>query len=148
MIIAHYIVRTLRKGLGVMKEKLQKFFAGSYGSDGLNRFLTIIALAIYILAIITKWPWIALLAMLLLILVIFRMLSKNIQKRSLEYQRFRKIKAKLIKPFSNLKIRYQQRHTHKFYRCPKCHQSLRVPKGLGELSISCPKCKTTFSKKT
>ena len=32
--------------------------------------------------------------------------------------------------------------------CPTCKQKLRVPRGKGKISITCPKCATSFIKKT
>ena len=34
------------------------------------------------------------------------------------------------------------------YRCPKCRQKLRVPRGRGRIQISCPRCGTQFIKKS
>ena len=36
----------------------------------------------------------------------------------------------------------------RFYRCPKCGQQLRVPRGRGKISITCPKCGNQFIKKS
>ena len=38
-------------------------------------------------------------------------------------------------------------YTH-LYRCPKCRQKLRVPRGRGRIQISCPRCGTQFIKKS
>ena len=35
-----------------------------------------------------------------------------------------------------------------YYRCPKCRQKLRVPRGRGRIQISCPRCGTQFIKKS
>ena len=37
---------------------------------------------------------------------------------------------------------------HKYYACPRCRQTVRVPRGKGKISITCPKCKEKFIKKT
>ena len=37
---------------------------------------------------------------------------------------------------------------HRYFDCPKCHQTVRVPKGKGKIAISCPKCREKFVKKT
>ena len=34
------------------------------------------------------------------------------------------------------------------FRCPKCHQKVRVPRGKGKIQITCPKCGEKFIKKT
>ena len=37
---------------------------------------------------------------------------------------------------------------HRYYDCPRCRQQVRVPRGKGKISITCPKCKEKFVKKT
>ncbi|WP_262360849.1 hypothetical protein [Gorillibacterium timonense] len=41
-----------------------------------------------------------------------------------------------------------ERKTHRYYRCPSCNQTLRVPKGKGKLSITCSRCQTSFVRKS
>ena len=36
---------------------------------------------------------------------------------------------------------------HKYFFCPKCGQSVRVPKGAGKIRVKCPKCGEKFEKK-
>jgi len=38
--------------------------------------------------------------------------------------------------------------THRYYRCPGCRQRLRVPRGRGNIVITCPKCHREFTKRT
>ena len=81
------------------------------------------------------------LALALLIFSYFRMLSKNLEKRWAENN------AYLTKK-NSIRLRWQQRKTHKFYRCPNCKATLRVPKGKGKISITCRSCGERFVKKT
>ena len=37
---------------------------------------------------------------------------------------------------------------HRYYACPKCRQTVRVPRGRGKINIRCPKCGEQFVKKT
>ena len=37
---------------------------------------------------------------------------------------------------------------HRYYKCPKCRQSVRVPRGKGKISITCPRCREKFIRKT
>ena len=37
---------------------------------------------------------------------------------------------------------------NRYYKCPKCKQLVRVPRGKGKISITCPRCKEKFVKKT
>lgn len=36
---------------------------------------------------------------------------------------------------------------HKYFLCPNCKQTVRVPRGRGQITITCPKCKQKFDKK-
>ena len=123
-----------------LRQSLQRFMAGRYGTDKLNMVILITGFAISLGARFVPF-WQATLAMTilsygLLIWAMFRMLSRNTYKR---YQENRK--------FLSFWQRLRDRE-HKYYRCPKCRQQVRVPKGKGKISINCPKCREKFVKKT
>lgn len=131
-----------------MKAWLQRFMHGRYGQDDLNRFLSIFTLTLCIVSIFTQWTILSSLAMVLLVFCIFRTFSRDATKRGQENFAFLSAKEKMSQYFRHIKTRYRQRKTHCFYRCPCCKQQLRVPKGKGHIIIYCPKCKTSFDKKT
>jgi len=37
---------------------------------------------------------------------------------------------------------------HRYFDCPKCRQMVRVPRGKGKISITCPKCREKFVRKS
>lgn len=119
----------------------RNFMLGRYGSDKLNVFLLILGIVLMLLGtILGNWfSWASVLSLLCyipLIWCIFRMYSRNIEAR-------RRENAAFLNFFSHLKDR-----EHRYFRCPKCRQTVRVPRGRGKINIRCPKCGERFIKKT
>ena len=119
-----------------MAVSLRRFMEGRYGNDKLNNAILGTALLISILGLFIRTPLLNLIAYVLMFWAIFRTLSRNTYKR---YQENRK--------FLMLVDRLKDRK-HKYFQCPRCHQPVRVPRGKGKISITCPKCKEKFVKKT
>ena len=71
-----------------------------------------------------------------LIITLVRCFSRNTYKRYQENRRFLLLVDR-IKDRNN-----------RYYTCPKCRQTVRVPKGKGKIAITCPKCREKFIKKT
>lgn len=124
-----------------MGEGLRRFMVGRYGTDALNRVLLIAALVL----IVVGWlgsrltPLLGLcnvLAYVPLIWSIVRSWSKNIEARRRENAAWMRLRTRL------------QDREHRYYSCPRCRQSVRVPRGRGRISIRCPKCGERFIKKT
>lgn len=134
-----------------MKEKIQRFMQGRYGTDELSRTLMYIVLALFIIPIFTKgWVdtvcntagWIG------WIFVIYRMFSRNHSKRWAENQKYLSFVNRCKGNVNRQKSYAQQRKTHHIYKCPGCSQKIRIPKGKGKIEVTCPKCKTTFMKRS
>ena len=149
----------IKRGTGIaMKERLRKFMAGRYGADELNRFLTIcgwvLLMAGFLLSATQKNVTVVLGSLLaslswaVLIWSVFRTLSKNTSRRAAENYRYFVHKNRVTGWFRRLKARWQDRKTHRYYRCPQCRATVRVPKGKGKIRITCPKCKNQFIKTT
>lgn len=126
--------------------RFYKFMYGRYGSDQLNMTLIIIAFICSLLGGFT--PYFTIFSYFLLILCIYRMFSKQIYKRRNENTIFMNKTLPIRKWYKRTKNRWRDRKTHVYYRCPQCHQHLRVPKGKGKIEINCPHCHTKFDRKT
>ena len=127
---------------------LRRFMAGRYGSDQLNNALLVLGLALLLVEWLTRWTWMGIFIMALLILCYFRMFSRNIQARYAENQKFMKWWGPVSVRMQNARIRFADRKTHRYFKCQKCNQRLRVPKGKGKINITCPNCHTQFFRKT
>ena len=119
---------------------LRSFMAGRYGTDRLNMVILCAGLAASILSMLIPVQPLNLifwaLSYALMILAIFRSLSRNTYKRYQENRKF-------LQFFDRLKDRQ-----HRYFDCPKCRQMVRVPRGKGKISITCPRCKEKFIKNT
>lgn len=131
-----------------MREKLMRFMQGRYGMDQFGRFLSGLTMVLLVISLFSRHQAWYLLALIALVYSYFRMLSRNIQKRYSENQRYLAYTAKLRQAFLRRKNELQQRKTHHIYRCPACRQKIRVPKGRGKIEIRCPKCGEKFIRKS
>lgn len=127
---------------------LRRFMYGRYGFDQFSRGLIIIALILSVAASFSRIPYLMLISYIPLLYVVFRTLSKNIGKRTQENQAYYKMTFSLKTKFNNMKLSLIGTKTHKYYKCPHCKQSIRVPRDKGKISITCPKCKTDFIRRT
>lgn len=130
-----------------MKEKLYQFMQGRYGIDQLNNFLMIISIGCFIVNIFLDSLIINVLAYTALIIVIFRMLSKNVYVRNQENEKYLNFFSPVSR-YLKLKLLNKQESTYKHYICPKCKQMVRVPKGHGKIIITCSSCKNKFEKRS
>ena len=120
---------------------------GRYGYDGLNRFLYVVTLVLLIVSAATRRPVLAFIAIALIVYTYFRMFSRDFSAREREEADYQRLKNKIISFFRNLKRRLTDRE-HRYFKCPNCGKQLRVPKGKGTISIRCPQCRQSFTKRT
>ncbi len=130
--------------------RLRQFMVGRHGIDELN--IAILATALVISLIGSFLPALVYFIMqtvsfILLGLAFFRMFSKNRARRTYENTRFLVIYNPIRDWFVLQKNRFVNRKTHVYFRCPNCKKSLRVPKGIGKVNITCPTCKEKFIRK-
>lgn len=126
----------------------RRFMAGRYGADQLSLALLVVSVVISIIVRFAGIPYLALIVYIPLGFSIFRMLSKNIKRRSMENYKFHTFVSRIRTWFVKVKRRITESKTHRFFKCPECKAELRLPKGKGKIIITCPKCKHEFMKKT
>jgi len=144
-----YKKRRDQEGVTAMKEKMYRFMQGRYGNDNLNRFLLIVIFICFILSLFCGRAGIfQMIGAVCLVCVYFRMFSRNIYKRRAENSAYLKYEYKVKQLWLTFKRDMKQRKTHHIYRCPSCRQKIRIPRGKGKIEIRCPKCNTTFMKKS
>ena len=129
-------------------DKLRRFMYGRYGVDELCYALVILGMVFTFTARVSGIIWFQIPAYLALIWAIFRIFSKNQKARSGERAAFLKVWNPVKKWFRLQYNRLRDIKTHRYFTCPNCKNTLRVPKGKGEITITCQVCKTKFDKKT
>lgn len=140
------------------RDKIFRFMQGRYGltgaGDGLTRFLSYVVLFLFVLSLF-RVPYTQYVAIAVIGYMYFRLMSRNVYKRSAEnnwfMQKTFKIRMKLnslrfrlLKWWKNLKTL----RTHHIYKCPTCRQKIRIPRGKGKIEIRCPKCGQKFIRKS
>ena len=127
-----------------MKEKLYRFMQGRYGTDKLNQFIFYCELFLLVLSLFFKRNIIVyILFYCTLVLYMYRAFSKNYVARSIENQKFIRMRAKVLHRlqaiYKNLKDKQ-----YKYLVCPECSQMIRVPRNKGNIEVRCPSCRKSF----
>ena len=140
------------KGWMKMKERIMRFMQGRYGVDTFCRFLLVAGLIVVFLSAFLGSSVVGmifyLLGWVMIIYCYFRMFSRNVSKRYAENQAFLAKTYKIRSFFQKQKNIWKQRRVYHIYTCPSCKQKIRIPRGKGKIEIRCPKCGTTFIKKS
>lgn len=148
------------------RERFARFMYGRYGSRRLDQFSRFLMYTSLIALIIGGFTFrlLYLIGLVLLVYMYFRLFSRNVYKREYENDKYLQIKNK-IKAFfcrvfkrSNNGGHFSSRCnsysgntytvTYKIFKCPRCRQKLRVPRGKGRIQISCKRCGNEFIKRT
>jgi len=126
---------------------------GRYGQDNLSRFLLpfgfVTFLIGYVLIRKVEGGFFAVFGMILyylggiaIVWNLIRTFSRNHEARRRENEKFLSLKRKL---FSGTKRDYR---TYCYFSCPACKTMVRVPRGKGNIRITCPNCRETFVRKS
>ena len=122
--------------------KIQKFMYGRSGLDALSMFLFQVYLVLLVVNIFLNSRIISFISLLLAALALFRILSRDIYRRSNENVKFLKLKKKVLKPFNNIKRNFKDKD-HVYKKCHYCKTTLKLPlpnkKGIKK--VKCTKCK-------
>jgi hypothetical protein len=145
--------------------RMANFMQGRNGMDDLARAESMAVLVIIIVEVVLSMIFSAtglsatiigslllsiinLLFWVLIIHMYFRVFSRNINKRYEENQKFANLRYRMVVERNRRKKERAQSGTYKFFSCPTCNQRVRVPKGRGKICITCPKCRTEFTKRS
>lgn len=132
-------------------QRIAIFMQGRYGNDKFNNFLYIVVLVLWFINIFvwnrTASLVIDLLMLAVLVYTLFRALSRNINKRSLENRTFTKIFDNVKSWFTLTQKKFRDRKDFRYIKCPVCKAQLRVKNKKGNHVVRCPRCGSEFDKK-
>ena len=138
------------------------FLEKTYGLDLLSLTLLFIA------CILNLIPYTRILSLVIIIYALYRAFSKKIYKRKEEFNIFCTFANKILNKFgksipynlpvynlnnftiyfSYLKKKFDEFKKYKITKCPNCKQKLRLPKGKGNIVVTCKRCSTRFDFRT
>lgn len=129
-----------RQLLSKLAMGIRRFMEGRYGTDKLNNVILWAGVIICLVSMFIPNMLVNMIATvlsyILLFWAVFRSLSRNTYKRYQENRRFLQLLGRI------------KDRNHRYYSCPRCHQTVRVPRGKGKIAITCPKCREKFVRKT
>lgn len=130
--------------LNTLRYKLIRFMSGRYGTDTLNNYLIGLYFVVWILNLILRSNIASLvldlIQLVLILIVCFRMFSKNIYNRQKENRNFIRVCGRFLPDRKLIQNIIRDRKTHIYKKCPKCNAVLRLKKIKGEHTAICPKC--------
>ena len=133
---------------------IARFMYGRNGMDQMNVVLLRVYLVVFaaqmvfslvkvrigaVICEILLWP--------LMVLILFRMFSKNLCKRQAENGKFMNWLWSVKNKNAGAKARHADKD-HKYFTCKQCKAICRVPVGKGKIIITCPKCGAKIEAKT
>lgn len=141
-----------------IKQAFRSFMFGRNGADHLSVALLWAGLILYLLggivgsiAVSVIFPILGILlnvtGFACYVLCIFRMFSRNVDKRRAENRRYVTLMEKKKTQRRQARVRFQNRKTYKYFKCPGCKAWLRLSRGKGVVTVTCSRCKTSFTQK-
>ena len=124
---------------------------GRYGTDKLNNFLFVVFLELWFINIfvfaLVPTLIIDAFEIAVIVIIIFRSLSRNIAKRSAENRAFLPFYNTVTGWFKLTGKKIRDRKEYRYLKCPICKAQLRVRNVKGKHRVRCPKCGSEFDKK-
>ena len=127
-----------------LKMSLMNFMQGRHGADNLGMFTLLAGLACSLLGSFTGFGILSLLGTALYFVTIFRMFSKNDEKRIEENRKYIELTSGWKLKSRQFVKRLKNSREYRYFRCPECKQLLRLKRGTGEKEITCARCKHQF----
>lgn len=147
--------------MGKFQQKMYKFMYGRYGADKLYSFCNILIIVALVVSVITSIFvkddnvkfWVSTAVMLFDLVILtwstYRFMSRKIDKRRRENERFLKV-ARWFRRFFTFNTSRRSKSgnvdnaQYIFRDCTKCGATLRLPRKSGRNKVKCPRCTHKF----
>lgn len=133
--------------LDKIRASLARFMSGRYGADQLSYAMVILALVMMVVGALSGLGLLTLMADALMIVMFVRMLSKDRYRRAHENQVYLEKTQNVRRAVTEWMNRVKNSKKYRYFTCPKCKSRLRVPRGVGNVTITCKSCGNKFDKK-
>ena len=130
-----------------IKDGFRRFMAGRHGSDQLSIALLIAGIVLSLLSNITRLMIFYYLGLAAYIYGIFRILSRNTAKRVAENHKYLSFRQNFKSNASQFVVRTKNIKKFRYFRCPQCKARMRLPRKVGEVTVTCGKCRHQFRQK-
>ena len=125
-----------------MRNGIARFMYGRNGADHLCWFLLVVEIVLSLVASFLRNEHLATvfyyLTVVLWLLVLYRIFSRNLVKRRAENEKFLRWWRPISANFRSAKQRGADK-AHKYVKC-SCGTWCRVPRNVGKIEMTCPKC--------
>ena len=129
-----------------MSEPRRSFWQKHPGFDLYSLFWFLVLLLFGFLGRLYPPLWIP--AAIVLVYLVSRLLSKNVERREMENARFLALLRSIAEWFHSRKRALTPDKDYAYFKCPNCGQPMRVPRGLGKVQITCRSCSSQFETKS
>ena len=126
-----------------MKDK--NFFQRHPGADFYSLFWLLVFLVLSGLGRFFPPLWIP--ALVALVYLLFRIFSKNAERRQMENARFLALFRSVKEGFGKKRTITRTDKDYTYFSCPSCGQRMRLPRGVGKVRITCSGCGNQFEMK-
>ena len=130
-----------------IRETMMRFMADRYGTDKLNNVLFWSYLVLWLVKLFFRGAaayFLSLIGTVIAVVLVFRMLSRNIDRRQAENERFLRMWAPMSRWFGRMFVRLRDIRRFRYRTCPACSARLRLPILRGCRTVTCSRCNTQF----
>lgn len=128
-----------------LKNKLRTLMIGRNGVDRLSLMMLWLGIALLVLAMMVSSVILNAVSLVVYMLAILRIFSRNVAKRSAENRFYVNKVSQIKKAVSHRRSRLKNRKQYRYFKCPNCKSWLRLPHNAGQVKVTCGKCGHQFS---